>query len=264
MLVMAFALVSCSSQAIPAATPTTNSITLKINATSATDTLLTELTLGYRQQNPTITFDMQVATHHTLISQVVQQEIPYILSNHLEPNSNLWAAPIGQDGIAVITHPDVNIGQLSIEQVRDVFQGHVLSWDVLGGQPQPIQVLSREADDSTRIEFERLVMGERRTTASAILVPSTDAMIASIMQTPGSVGYISASAVVPGVAPLAINGVLPTQQEIARNVYPLRTTLFIIGNQEPQDAYRDFIGWVQSPAGQAIVARRNAALLVPQ
>jgi ABC-type phosphate transport system substrate-binding protein len=54
---------------------------------------------------------------------------------------------------------------------------------------------------------------------------------------------------------VSLNGIAPTRENIADNRYPLRLTLYIAGRAEPVDHMRAFIGWVQSPAGQAIIAR---------
>ena len=63
------------------------------------------------------------------------------------------------------------------------------------------------------------------------------------------------------VRALTIDGVAPTLENVTNNTYPLRCTIYVVGQREPDGDYRAFIGWIQSPAGQAVVARRYAPLL---
>jgi phosphate transport system substrate-binding protein len=175
----------------------------------------------------------------------------------------LWGAPIGQDGIAIITHPTNPVTKLSIEQLRAVYQGLISDWSILGGSPGPITVISREAGSGTRAEFERLLMGERQTTQSAQIAPSSAAVIASVGREPGSIGYVSMSYLDASVQALAIENIAPIQANVQQNTYPLRMTLFFAGPAEPVAALRFFIAWVQSPEGQAVVAQRYTPLLSP-
>lgn len=263
LVVVAFTLVSCSSQFIPAATPTSKSAVLRLYATTPVVPLIEELTTTYSQMYPTISFDIVSGNYETIVEQVLREKTAYFLSNHLPADSPLWAAPVGQDGIAVIVHPDNNIANLTTEQLRAIYQGRVANWDELGGQDAAIIVVSREDGSGTRAEYERLVMGERRTTPSAQVAPSSEAMVMSVRRQPGAVGYVSMSYLNPGVQSVDVDGIAPTLDNVYANAYPLRSTLFIIGMEEPEGDYRAFIGWVQSPEGQAVVAHKYAPLVRP-
>jgi hypothetical protein len=45
------------------------------------------------------------------------------------------------------------------------------------------------------------------------------------------------------------------------NLYPLRSTIYIVVISEPEGVYREFVGWIQSPVGQEIVAKRYTPLI---
>jgi phosphate transport system substrate-binding protein len=263
MVIAAFALVGCSSPALPAATPTTNTVALRLQGTSATAPLLADLSLEYSQLYPNHVFLPGSGRYEVLVEQAQQGEIPYFISNHLPPDSALWAAPVGQDGIAVIVHPSNTLTNLTLPQLREIYQGQVTAWTALGGQDERIRVFSREQGSGTRAEFERLVMGERPPTKSALISPSNDAMLRSISSVPGSIGYISMGYLQPSVKPLMVEGISVNPQNVYNNSYPLRSTLFVVGLNEPLGEYRALIAWIQSPDGQAVVARRYAPLLQP-
>ena len=260
---VAFTLVSCSSPVTPASTPTRDSISLHLYATSATIPLLQDLTNRYAQNHPEIVFSPIIGTQANLLEQIRTSGEGYLLTNHL-PRGNtaqpLLAWPIGQDGIAVITDPTNPVKELTSEQVRRIFLGHIANWQDVGGADLPITVLSREDGSGTRAEFEEKLIGERLTTRAAVIIPNSAAMIASTAQTAGSIGYVSMSYLDGSVTPLAIDGILPSPATVSRNEYPLRTTLFVVGTSEPDGAYRDFIAWVQSAEGQSVVSQHYGVL----
>jgi phosphate transport system substrate-binding protein len=249
---VAFTLVSCSSQILPAATPTTHVTTLRLYATTSAIPLIYNLTTTYTRLNPSITFEIAAGNYEAMVQEVLRDENAYLLTNHLDEDSALWAAPIGQDGIAVIVHPDNDISRLTTAQLRLVYQGWVTRWSDIGGRGGDMIVVSREDGSGARREFESLIMGSRRTTPTAQIAPSSESMVASVARQPDSIGYVSMS---------YLNDKRANERVRA---------LALDGQHEPiaeeglEPHYRAFIGWVQSPEGQALVADGYAPLLRPQ
>lgn len=267
-VVVAFTLVSCSSHAVPAATPTEQVTALRLYATTSTIPLVNDLTTTYSRLNPSITFEIASGNYDAMLDALLGGATPYFLTNHLPPeeSTSVVAFPIGQDAIVVVVHPQNPLAGLTTEQLRNLYQGWIDNWGELGGTSLPITVFSREDGSGTRIEFESLVMGDRRTTRMAQVAPSSAAVMTAVAREPGAIGYVSMSYLDERVRPLPVDGVLPTAQNVVNNTYPLRTFLYVAGLREPDGSqpddihYRAFIGWVQSAAGQAIVARHYAPL----
>ena len=267
LVIAALALVGCSNQVVlPASTPTSNAVMIRINATTSTMPLMSELTRRYAQVNPRVSFDVSSSNYQVVSAAAIGSEPIYFLTNYLPPmdESSLWGAPIGQDAIVIVTFRSNLVGNLTTEQIRAIFQGRMTNWAMFGEDPLPITVISREAGAGMRAAFDRLVMGERQTSLSAHIAPSSAAVVASVARQPGSIGYVSMGYVDSSVQTIHVDGIAPTIANVYQNAYPLRTTLFFAGPDEPQDAnLRAFIAWVQSPDGQAIVGRRYTPLLLP-
>jgi phosphate transport system substrate-binding protein len=267
-VVVAFTLVSCSSRALPAATPTMQGTALRLYATNSTLPLVNDLTSAYSRLNPSITFEIASNNYDAMMERLLGGETPFFLTNHLPPEetTSVVAFPVGQDAITVIVHPENEVEGLSTEQVRDIYQGWATEWSEFGGADRLITVFSREDGSGTRAEFDSLVMGDRRTARIAQIAPSNAAAVTAVSREPGGIGYISMSYLDDRVRALPIDGVLPTAENIINNSYPLRSFLYIAGLREPDGSepddihYRAFIGWVQSAEGQAVVARRYAPL----
>ncbi|MCA0455934.1 MAG: phosphate ABC transporter substrate-binding protein [Chloroflexi bacterium] len=263
LVMVTFALVSCSTPVAPASTPTHGAVTLRLYATTASIPLLNDLTSHYSETHPNVSFETTTGNFQTMIEQLQQNRDGYLLSNHLPDDNNLLAWPIGQDGIAVIAHPQNPITGLTSEELRSIYLGHMGNWSELGGLDVPLTIMSREDGSSTRSEFEKLLLGERMTTKSAQIAPSSGAMLTSVAGMTNSIGYVSMSYLDSSVQALAIDGVKPSPATVYDNTYPLRSNLYIVGIDEPMNAYRDFIGWIQTPEGQEIVGMHYAPLPTP-
>lgn len=241
---------------------------LRLYATTATIPLVNDLTATYSRLNPSISFEIASGNYDAMMGRLLNGEMPFFLTNHLPPENStpVVAFPVSQDGIATIVHPDNEVAGLTTTQLRDIYQGWVTNWNEVGGRDLPITVFSREDGSGTRAEFESLVMGDRRTTQVAQVVPSSAAAVTAVAREPGGIGYVSVGYLDSRVRALAVDGVLPTAENVLNNTYPLRTFLYIVGLREPDGSqpldihYRAFIGWVQSAAGQAVVSRRYAPL----
>jgi phosphate transport system substrate-binding protein len=260
--VVAFVLVGCSTPVAPASTPTSGTVTLRLYATTAVAPLLNDLVTTYSQFNPAVTISTSTGNLETMLQQL-NTAAGYLLTTHLPDDPSLSAWPIGQDAIAIIVHPQVDVRSLSAEALRNIYLGAISDWSILGGTAQSIQVMSRESGSGTRAEFESLLIGERMTTQAAQIVPSSTAMLDTVASLPGSVGYVSMGYITDSVPVVAVDNILPTSTSVAQAVYPLRSTIFAVGHDQPEGAYLEFVGWVQSPEGQAVVAQRYAPLLNP-
>lgn len=252
-------LVSCSSQTLPATTPPTPVTPLRIYTTTATHPLALDLATAYNRIQPDQSFQTRFANYQIMLAELENDNALYFFTNHLPPESDLWAAPIGQDGLAIIANTELE--NLTLDELRAIYQGHLTDWHTLNAiHHQPIVVFSREHGSATRAEFEQMVMGHRVTTSNARVVSSSDQIVELVAQTPGSIGYVSMGHIRESNRVLRLNGILPNSQTVLDNTYPLRSTIFVVGHREPTGIYRELIGWLQSPAGQQIIARRHAPL----
>jgi len=172
----------------------------------------------------------------------------------------LWWTAIAQDGIALVVHPQNAVGSLTLPQARDIFFGRVLDWEEIGGIPGEIVVVSREDGSGTREVFEEMVMEEKRVTLTAIVMPSSEAVVEYVARHPTAIGYVSMSYLSPQVKALPIEGVSPTPATVQSGGYPLTRPLYLLTGQEPTGEVKSFIEFALSPAGQAVVEQRYGRL----
>ncbi len=161
---------------------------------------------------------------------------------------------IARDGIAIITSPDVDIDGLTMEEVRAIFAGEITDWSEVGGAPGMITIAAREEGSGTRSAFEDLVMEDALISETAILQPSNGAIRTTVVTTPGSVSFISFGYLDDSTKPVAIDGALPTPENVNAGSYPVVRPLNMVTYGEPTGAVAEWLGFIAGEDGQAIVA----------
>ena len=168
------------------------------------------------------------------------------------------------DGIAVITHKDSVVSDLTAQQLTDIYTGKITNWKDLGGADEAMVVLGREAGSGTRGAFEELLKIEDQC-AYAQELDSTGGVLAKVAATPGSIGYVSLDVVDDTVKALSLDGVAPTEENIVAGSYKLSRPFVMatLGTIEEQnDLVKTWFNYVQSDEGQAVI--KAMGLILPQ
>lgn len=168
------------------------------------------------------------------------------------------------DGIAVITHKDNTVDNLTSDQLTDIYTGKITNWKDLGGADEAIVVLGREAGSGTRGAFEELLKVEDQC-AYAQELDTTGGVLAKVAATPGSIGYVSLDVVDDTVKALSLDDVAPTEENIVAGSYKLSRPFVMatLGTIEEQnDLVKTWFNYVQSDEGKAVITAMG--LILPQ
>lgn len=132
-----------------------------------------------------------------------------------------------------------------------------------------ISVVSREDGSGTRSAFIELmgieVEGEDgssmdMTTVEADIANRTDVMLTSVSGDPYAIGYVSMGSLNETVKAVAVDGVEATTENIVNGTYAVSRPFNIATNGEPTGLVKDFIDFILSAEGQAIVAEDYIAV----
>ncbi|MBD5504737.1 MAG: phosphate ABC transporter substrate-binding protein [Lachnospiraceae bacterium] len=167
------------------------------------------------------------------------------------------------DGIAVITHPSNAVEGLTMRQLRDIYAGRIRNWQEAGGADEAIVVVGREAGSGTRSVFEEILdMQDICTYANEM--DSSGAVMARVAATPGAIGYVSIDIPDDTVRTLALDGRLPTREEIQGGGYRLSRPLIMVTDgavSQQSAAVREFISYIHSEEGRQLI--ESVGLAVP-
>jgi phosphate transport system substrate-binding protein len=175
-----------------------------------------------------------------------------------EGDGRLWTEDLARDGVAVIVHPASPLTGTGLTQLREIFRGRL--------QEQAgilLTVVSREDGSGTRALLESVALDGEGTTLNAVVMPSSEAMVEHVANTPGAIGYVSTLWLGPTqtghsgqggsredrVRVLPVEGLLPTEQTIGDGSFPLWRQLYLASSGEPDGEAREFAQWLLQGGG---------------
>lgn len=139
------------------------------------------------------------------------------------------------DGLAVIAHPDIEIDDIGLEELRSVAAGKITNYSQLGGQNMGILVIGAKKDTLLRDRFDEIVMtteeGRYKTTEDALLKSTGEEILTTVAETERAIGYIPMDlleeAQTANVNILTVGGIAPTFWSGIRGKYPVFQKSFV-------------------------------------
>lgn len=99
-------------------------------------------------------------------------------------------------GMGPIVNSNVDVDDLTTEQLKGIFTGEITDWSQVGGTAGTIQVINRKAGSGTRATFESAVLAGAKVPDSFKPVAEEDSsgtVVEKIQQTEGSISYLAFS-----------------------------------------------------------------------
>lgn len=166
---------------------------------------------------------------------------------------------IAYDALAVIVNPSNKVSQLTREQLEGIFTGKIINWKEVGGTDLKIIVYSRETSSGTYEFFKEHVMSKKNYAASALLMPATGAIVQSVSQTPGAIGYVGLAYIEKDVKALKVSYdkgktfIIPSVETAMNKTYPVTRPLFYYYLTSAEKQLKPFVDYILSAEGQKTV-----------
>ena len=164
------------------------------------------------------------------------------------------------DALAVVVNPANPVSKLTREQLEAIFRGKITNWKEVGGPDMRIVVYSRETSSGTYEFFKESVLKNKNYMSSSLSMPATGAIIQSVSQTRGAIGYVGLAYVSPRIKTLAISYddkhfATPTLENAINKTYPIVRPLYYYYNKKKSDQTAPLLQFILSPAGQEIIKK---------
>jgi len=232
-------------------------VTLRLAGSTSMQPLLADLSAAYEERASHVTILVEGGGSRLGREWAEEGKVDLGLTSWLPAKPDVgWSVPIALDGIAIIVHPDNSLEGLTLLQLRHIFSGRFWRWTDVGGSYGEITVVSREDGSGTREVFERQVMEGQAVTSTAVVMPSSQAMVEYVAENPLAIGYVSMGYLSPLVRALPVEGITPTPAHVRDGSYHLTRPLYLVAARAPQGATKAFVGFCLSPAGQTLVGER--------
>ena len=168
---------------------------------------------------------------------------------------------VAYDALAVVVHPSNPVKKLTRRQLEDIFRGKITNWKQVGGDDRKLVVYSRETSSGTYEFFKESVLRHRNYMASILSMPATGAVIQSVSQTPGAIGYVGLAYLgKKNIKPVSIsydggkNYVAPNFENSKNRTYPVVRPLYFYYNQANEKRIKPYLDYLLSDQGQRMVA----------
>jgi len=197
-------------------------------------------------------------------------------------------AEIARDGIAVLTHPDNPVDQLTGAQLKDILTGNIDRWQAIDPEAAPgkIRLVFDHPQSSTlRYLRDTLLRGESLKREDVFAQQSTPELLSYLTQHPQAMGFGSWAWLSdiddpqvdslrqrlnilalerPDHAPGCVEKGRffgPYQGLLAQGCYPLRRTVITIRRETINGLGAGFIAYLVGPKGQRIVHKSGLAAI---
>lgn len=177
-----------------------------------------------------------------------------------EAGQEIGEVIIAYDALAVVVHPSNPVNQLTRHQLEDIFRGKLTNWKQVGGDDCKIVVYSRETSSGTYEFFKESVLKNKNYMTGSLSMPATGAIIQSVSQTKGAIGYVGLAYVSPRVRTLSVSYdgshyATPTAENATNKTYPIVRPLYYYYNVKNKEQVIPLIDYILSPEGQEIIKK---------
>ncbi|WP_350342619.1 PstS family phosphate ABC transporter substrate-binding protein [Proteinivorax tanatarense] len=188
---------------------------------------------------------------------ITDSEMENAASNNVEINEFV----VGQDGLAVVVHPDNPVKELTVKELKDIFTGKVTDWEELGWEDGgEISVYSRQSNSGTYVYFWENILDQEDWANDTKYMSGSSAIYEGISSDKAGIGYFGVGYVDSGVnavnVGLSSEGPFVTPLEssnIDDGSYPIARPMYFYVNGTPEGELLEYLKWVLSSEGEKVL-----------
>jgi phosphate transport system substrate-binding protein len=205
-----------------------------------------------------IPIDLFVASSDSCVYRVMQDMTDVasstraIYQRHKE--HGLIEIPFCKDPLAIITHKDASVDNLTVGQLQQIFSGGITNWNEVGGPDLAITLVVPGVETGAHKNFRRQVMQHQEVQYDYMTYKSTRVLEAIEALPLGAISFISRGAQIshPKVKVVSIDGQKPGDEG-----YPFYQIFYMVSKGEPKGSVKIFIDFIQSEKGKSIIKERG-------
>ncbi|MBI4592731.1 MAG: phosphate ABC transporter substrate-binding protein [Candidatus Rokubacteria bacterium] len=199
---------------------------------------------------------------------LMEGKIDVALASH-----GLVAEALGRQGLAVheiakvavvfSVNASVSTANLTDRQICDLYRGTITNWKELGGPDLAIAPRTRPDSevDAEVVRAKIACLKDLKMPDGVRVMPRSGDMARELAATVGAIGMTTTTVVEQSrgrIRLLALNGVVPSRENVERKIYTLTRDSFLVTKAPPPPAVSRFIDFIRSPAGSAVIVANGA------
>ena len=153
-------------------------------------------------------------------------------------------------GMGPVVNSDVDVDDLTTEQLKGIFTGAITDWSEVGGTAGKIQVIERKAGSGTRATFEAAVLAGDKAPESFAPVAEEDSsgtVVEKIQQTEGAISYLAFSYYDDTkFRALKVDGVEPCAENVCSGEFNIWAYEHMYSAKDADEATKAFLDFMLS------------------
>lgn len=250
--------------------PGSDAATLTIPGTGACEAVLRSVATAYERTHPLARIVIppsvhsgggirQVLSGDAVLARVSRRPTPE------EGGKKLVHRVFARDAVVFAVGYGVRARGLTIRQIVDIFSGKTERWDDLGAGKGAIRVLFREENDASlkAIRTRYPEIRDLRFTNQGKILYHDGEMVDMLQKYRNSIGFVTLSSLgsaSAAVAPVSIDGIVPTKESISTGRYPVLIEYALVYREGalPPEA-REFVDFLYSRQGKYVLSEHGLA-----
>ena len=227
----------------------------------------------YVKINHNVTISISGGGSGTGIAQLINNQIDIadasrpIKQNELDNAKSKGVIPVEFrtciDGIAIITNKNLKINEISINELRGIYNGSIKNWKNINGPNLKITVYGRQSNSGTFAFFQEYVLKNDDYRVDMQPLNGNAQIVDAVIGDEEGIGYVGIAYAEKRSDELNIlkvkksineQGILPTIENITTGSYPISRYLYIYTNGNPTGEIADYVKWILNRfGGQRVV-----------
>ncbi len=237
--------------------------------------LVQRLTEVYNEKQPGVQFAVTGGGSGTGIAALIDKQIDVANSSRPMKESEIEQAkangvnPVpfifAQDGLAVIVNADNPVESLTMDQIGAIYRGEIKNWREVGGADQALSTYGRQSSSGTYVYFMETVVKGDYTEHKKMLSGNAN-IVEGVIADKAGIGYVGIGYAVDGGSAVKGLKILKVSKDansapsspaeienILQGIYPIVRPLYHYTDGTPEGALKDYLEFIFSPKGQAII-----------
>ena len=154
---------------------------------------------------------------------------------------------VAYDCIVPVVHPSNSVMNITMDQLKGIYQGKIKNWKEIGGPDMPIVVISRDTSSGTYEVWHEKALKKERVFPGALLQASNGAVVQAVSKNKNAIGYIGLGYMDSSVKPLLVDRVKGSAETTLNGSFPISRALYMFTPGWPKGDTLNFINYVIHP-----------------
>jgi len=181
--------------------------------------------------------------------------------------ANAQLIHVAWDALAPIVNKDNRVYDISMTNLKKVYDGEITSWRDLAGDAEDLTLYTRAGKDSGVGHMFRLLVFNNNPAytfkGSTKTFPSSTPLEKEVEAQRYGFGITGVSSAKKrnGLRVLTVNGIAPSKRNIMTGEYPLFRPIYLTSNKDPAKKVQRFIDYILSDEGQHVISKTGTVNL---